>query len=158
VYVAFDILFAHDRSVINRPLAERHTLLQRAVRALPSNQDGIVCSSSSGGGGGGAVLGRIVPLLPDVHTPLRTLDVSMGPESAAAAATEEGLAAATTAAAAAAASEVSAGTSKCSVSSVPRAAAAVTSDLILSRIGRSLDDLQAMMDVALARQVRITGH
>ncbi|KAK9803302.1 hypothetical protein WJX72_010348 [[Myrmecia] bisecta] len=54
VYVAFDVLYYENQSVINRTLLERRDILKSILRAAPS--EGIPC-------GKGTVRGRMVPLL-----------------------------------------------------------------------------------------------
>ncbi|KAF8065480.1 LIG4 [Scenedesmus sp. PABB004] len=115
VYVAFDIMFLGDQSVINRSLSDRHKLLARAVRSLPASDPGLPC-------GGSPIHGRVVTLLPGVPVPLHVAwraDASAAPQGGAFA---------------------GAG-----------AAGGELPDMVLSRVGRSQADVQAVYDTALAR-------
>lgn len=79
VYVAFDVLYDTDHSVIDRPLRERHAILKRLFRPVPTQiqgdpKDDDDDDDSDGEGSG--------PVAPDGSVPL-------GPEGSGAAATRE---------------------------------------------------------------------
>ncbi|KAK9834174.1 hypothetical protein WJX81_005346 [Elliptochloris bilobata] len=61
VYVAFDVLYCDGQSVINRPLVERHQLLNRLVSAAPA--EGYPLGPAT------VVTGRVIKLLPGQPLP-----------------------------------------------------------------------------------------
>jgi hypothetical protein len=139
IYFAFDILFVGKESVITRPLHERHTLLKDALSCIGADQPGVSCNSSCVGG-------RIVALLPDQPVPLPVLGAAVvtpphSPHPAAAAA-------------AAASSEGEGGVREEGGGGGGAVSCAAVPELVLSRTGRTLADMQRMYDVAISRQVR----
>lgn len=66
VYVAFDILYDDNQSLINLPLRVRQQRLAAAVKCLPADPSvGVLL-----GPDGGCIRGRIVTLLPNLPVPL----------------------------------------------------------------------------------------
>jgi hypothetical protein len=142
IYFAFDILFVGKESVITRPLHERHNLLKDALTCISADQPGVPCNSSCVGG-------RIVALLPDQPVPL--------PVPGAAVVTPQPQGAAPTAAAAAGSGEADKAAGGAGTEGGGDGAAlscAAVPELVLSRTGRTLADMQRMYDVAISRQVR----
>eukprot|EP00879_Flechtneria_rotunda_P020198 GHRR01021239.1.p1 GENE.GHRR01021239.1~~GHRR01021239.1.p1 ORF type:complete len:808 (+),score=213.95 GHRR01021239.1:1223-3646(+) len=113
VYIAFDILFHEDESLITLPLQERQQRLAKVIKCLPADKPGIPC-------GAGTIHGRIVLLLPDQPVPLPMVGITPANEVAPIAGQGAGCAA------------------------IP--------ELVFSRVGQTLEDLQNMYDLALSRQ------
>lgn len=127
VYIAFDLLFMGEESILTRPLHERQQLLAQVIKCVPADQPGIPC-------GAGTISGRVVALIPDQPVPLPLPNGTMTAEAEAAGAGGD--------------MEAS------RAGSMPAVSCAALSELVFSRVGRSLADVQAMYDMALSRQVR----
>ncbi|KAF6263533.1 hypothetical protein COO60DRAFT_414207 [Scenedesmus sp. NREL 46B-D3] len=124
IYFAFDILFVGKESVITRSLHERHSLLKDALSCIPADQPGVPCNSSCVGG-------RIIALLPDQPLPLPLPGAAaVAPPPAAGVEAKEGG----------------------GVGGGAAVGCAAVPELVLSRAGRTLADMQRMYDVAISRQ------
>jgi transposase InsO family protein len=66
VYVAFDILYDDNQSLINLPLRVRQQRLAASVKCLPAEANAGVLLGPEGG----CIRGRIVTLLPNLPVPL----------------------------------------------------------------------------------------